>query len=146
MVEPLFKRRIREELKIMYTKLWLDDVKDDNGCLITFDGVDGKSRVIDNAVRELKTVSCLNKLNITLARSDDKELGDEGYRISAEEGKYRIEALTDTGLIYGSFRFINLYRISSDKVINAREVPTSMFRMLNHWDNMDGSIERGYSG
>ncbi|MCR4789156.1 MAG: alpha-glucuronidase [Lachnospiraceae bacterium] len=130
----------------MYTKLWLDYVTDDNGCIVSFDGDLSDNKLIDNAVNELRSCNCLKDLNIVLGFTDDSSLGDEGYRISTSVMGYKIEAYKDTGLIYGAFRFISLYRLSEDKTISVTEVPVNKLRMLNHWDNMDGSIERGYSG
>ena len=43
----------------------------------------------------------------------------------------------------GSFRFIQLYHLDFREVT---EVSENRLRMLDHWDNMGGSIERGYSG
>ncbi len=130
----------------MYTKLWLDDVTEDNGCRVALSDNVKRSRITENALKELKTCNSLKDLDITLAHSDDAELSEEGYKITGTGKDYRIEALTDTGLVYGSFRFINLYRLSKDKRIDVKEVPACKLRMLDHWDNMDGSIERGYSG
>ena len=130
----------------MYTKLWLDYVTDDNGTVVSCDDALKDSPVIQNAVNELKSCVYLKNLNIVLELTDDDSLGDEGYRISTSVMGYRIEAKTQTGLIFGSFRFIALYRLNDKGDINVTEVPVNKLRMLDHWDNMDGSIERGYSG
>ena len=130
----------------MYTKLWLDYVTDDNGTVVSCDDAIKDSPVIQNAINELKSCVYLKDLNIVLELTDDGSLGDEGYRISTSVMGYRIEAKTQTGLIFGSFRFIALYRLNDGGNINVTEVPVNKLRMLNHWDNMDGSIERGYSG
>lgn len=58
-----------------------------------------------------------------------------------------ILARTESGIMYGVFELIR--RIASNQSINQVEIlenPKNPLRMLNHWDNMDGSIERGYSG
>ncbi|MCR4991098.1 MAG: alpha-glucuronidase [Lachnospiraceae bacterium] len=129
----------------MYTKLWLDNVTDDNGTVVLFDKSLEGNRIIENAVSELKSAQSLKNLNIELKLVKDDSLKEEGYRIKTSVMGYVIEANTDIGLIYGSFRFINLFRLDR-KDINVTEVPANKLRMLNHWDNMDGSIERGYSG
>ena len=130
----------------MYTRLWLDYDTDDNGCIVSFDEKLAGNKRVENAVNELRSCSYLKNLNIVLGITDDKDLGNEGYRITTSVMGYSIEACTDRGLIFGAFRFISLYRLSTDKNINVTEVPQNKLRMLNHWDNMDGSIERGYSG
>lgn len=78
---------------------------------------------------------------------DDAELGDEGYYISTDDNGFSINAFGMKGLMYGVFRFFNLLRSASlYKGFEERKVPSNNFRMLNHWDNMTGDIERGYSG
>ena len=55
------------------------------------------------------------------------------------------------GLLYGAFHFLRLAAIGSlDEAalagLDIAERPRNPLRMINHWDNMDGSIERGYAG
>ncbi|WP_440192588.1 alpha-glucuronidase [Anaerocolumna jejuensis] len=70
-----------------------------------------------------------------------------GYRIVEENGRIRITAAEPEGLLYGSFDLIRqVQRGVSLRGINRLKLPDNPLRMLNHWDNMDGSIERGYSG
>ncbi len=78
--------------------------------------------------------------------------GDEpagAFSIIAEEGSKIITVTSSSpeGLLYGAFRLIFLLRTADEfKDLNCSETPASPLRMLNHWDNLDGSIERGYSG
>lgn len=131
----------------MYTKLWLGERVEDNGSSVSVSGVLPESEMIQNAVSEIKKSAALSAAKVSLKISSDPMLKDEGYRITTIENKiYEISGNTEKALLYGSFRFVNLYRLSSDKIINVCEVPKNPLRMLNHWDNMDGSIERGYSG
>lgn len=130
----------------MYSKLWLDDKVADNGCTINVYGFDTMSPVVKNAVSELKTSKSLENLIIRLNKVSDNTLGDEGYSLAGSESGYDIYANTEKGLIYGAFRFVALYRMGADFSGYIKEVPANPLRMLNHWDNMDGSIERGYSG
>ncbi len=84
---------------------------------------------------------------IILSRSSDFSLGGEGYRISVNGKGVTIEGLSDKAIVYGTFRFLALVR--TGKLTDGAqivEVPSNPIRMLDHWDNMDGSIERGYSG
>jgi alpha-glucuronidase len=75
----------------------------------------------------------------------------EGYGIKCQEGKCTISATTEAGLLYGVFallRNLQVQWITDFDVWSFEEEkePSNPLRMLNHWDNMDGSIERGYSG
>jgi alpha-glucuronidase len=78
-------------------------------------------------------------------------LGDEGYLItSVTNGKNRftvIAAIRDIGLLYGTFHFLRILQTHQplDK-IDVLSTPKIKLRLLNHWDNLDGTIERGYAG
>lgn len=129
----------------MYTKLWLDYVVNDNGIKVTVSDELKGNVVADNAVKELKSCKYLKDIEVSLKLVSNGELEEEGYRITKEGSTVTIEANGDCGIIYGAFRFIALMRLGM-KDGTVTEVPQSKLRMLNHWDNMDGSIERGYSG
>jgi alpha-glucuronidase len=58
-----------------------------------------------------------------------------------------VTALNDRGVLYGAFALLR--RVALRQPIDAldeQENPYAPIRMLNHWDNLDGSIERGYAG
>jgi alpha-glucuronidase len=58
-----------------------------------------------------------------------------------------IAANTDIGLLYGTFQFMRLVQTHQpiDR-IDMVSVPSTHYRLLNHWDNLDRSVERGYAG
>lgn len=130
----------------MWTNLWLDDITDFNNTRVVVGNGIKEDAVINNAIWELEYSSSLKDAIVTLAIVNDSFLGEEGYKISGQFPDYKIEGNTNNALLFGTFRLIALYRMSNNKVINVTEVPKNPLRMLNHWDNMDGSIERGYSG
>ena len=71
----------------------------------------------------------------------------EAYRVYEQGGVIHIEASDANGILYGIFEFIRqLQQEKSLKGLKLQKAPAAPLRMLNHWDNMDGSIERGYSG
>ncbi len=73
--------------------------------------------------------------------------GPEGYHVFEEEGSVVIAASTDRGWLYGAFELIHQMQMENPlSGLDVRKEPVMPLRMLNHWDNMDGSIERGYSG
>ena len=58
-----------------------------------------------------------------------------------------VEASDANGILYGAFELIRCLQLAKNlEGINLTKEPVMPLRMLNHWDNMDGSIERGYSG
>ncbi len=90
-------------------------------------------------IRSLNLVSRLDRL------------GNEGYLIveTTSKGKKRIviASNSEVGTLYGAFHFLRL--IQSNKpvgALNIEEKPQTTHRLLNHWDNLDRTIERGYAG
>lgn len=130
----------------MYSRLWLDETIDENGAIIISEGFDNSLPIYENAVRELISSKALKDYTVKLVKAGDASLSEEGYEINKEGDKYVIKANNETALMYASMRFINLVKLCHDFSNPVKEVPKNPLRMLNHWDNMDGSIERGYSG
>ena len=102
--------------------------------------------------------------NVELKIDKALNLG-EGYNIYArpaqqgDNNQYEatITASNPIGLLYGAYELIRLqntdaYNTGSgnqqnfSKAIDETEKPQVGLRILNHWDNLDGSIERGYAG
>src|SRR5204863_3502114 len=80
-----------------------------------------------------------------------KDLGEEGFVIytSVENGKTRtmITANTDIGLLYGVFHFLRLLQTQQNiSQLNITSTPKLKLRLLNHWDNLNRTVERGYAG
>lgn len=67
-------------------------------------------------------------------RLDSSMDSEEGYRINGDT----LSARTEIGLLYGAYALLRGEHTSSS--------PFFRLRILNHWDNLDGSIERGYAG
>ncbi|ARS36455.1 alpha-glucuronidase family glycosyl hydrolase [Pontibacter actiniarum] len=93
--------------------------------------------------------SALVKELATAARL--KPLGEEGYLLltTAKDGKQYtvIAANTDIGVLYGSFHFLRLLQTQQDiGKLSLASSPKIKHRVLNHWDNLDRTVERGYSG
>ena len=155
-----------------YAKLWLDysPKKNNMDCgllnKIIFSGSYSADKIIENAKKELciglkemldispviteeisGTSSCGNCNSLT---SGKDILDSEEYSISVKEGKLAITSGSSTGILYGVFDILRT--VACEKEVeetyrnNKTVRPSNPLRMLNHWDNMDGSIERGYSG
>lgn len=78
-------------------------------------------------------------------------LGTEGFLIRCLSIKGHraivIAGNSDLGALYGAFHFLRLLQTGqSPDRLNIRQRPRLQIRMLNHWDNLDGSVERGYAG
>lgn len=73
-------------------------------------------------------------------------LGEEGYRIEKKDGGYRIISTSETGLLYGMYGLHRLMSIGEMPKFPYESVPDQNIRMIDHWDNFDGTVERGYAG
>ena len=119
---------------------------------------DKSNEVIANAVGEL--VYGIKKMLDTRTEITDEEKPESGILIRRQqeipEGGWQIKeehnilyllASEETGVLYGVFHILR--QIAMEKTLCGAEficAPDNPLRMFNHWDNMDGSIERGYSG
>ncbi|MDR6553904.1 alpha-glucuronidase [Paenibacillus qinlingensis] len=71
----------------------------------------------------------------------------EAYSLTPLASGFEIAGGSKRGLLYGVYRFLNrLATGESIDQIHERSAPQVDYRIINHWDNMDGHIERGYAG
>lgn len=83
---------------------------------------------------------------IELRLSKEKQLGREGYRITPGPGTLTVTAAGEPGLLYGAYHLLRMQGAGMPVEGEITEVPAYDVRVLNHWDNLDGTIERGYAG
>ena len=86
-----------------------------------------------------------------LVGNDIEVLTDEGFIIKSLTYKKKsitiISAKKNIGILYATFRFLHLMQTHKKlKPIDLVDSPKIDLRMLNHWDNLDRSVERGYAG
>ncbi len=125
---------------------------------ISFQGFDKENIVLQNAVKELELgitgmlsvkteISFEKQLSAGLQIIKNDEIAAEGYIIEEKEGILTLQASDENGMLYGVFELLR--QISMERSLKGFYIstqPDNPFRMYNHWDNMNGSIERGYSG
>ncbi|MBM7784715.1 alpha-glucuronidase family glycosyl hydrolase [Tenggerimyces flavus] len=80
-----------------------------------------------------------------------EKLGPEGYVVRrARVGKVDVVLVAsagERGVLYGAFHLLRLLQTQRGvEKLNVAERPANPLRLANHWDNLDGSVERGYSG
>ncbi|MGM9937037.1 MAG: alpha-glucuronidase, partial [Candidatus Ornithomonoglobus sp.] len=126
---------------------------------------DSKDRCVLNAVQELKMFCRAGGGDPSAEYRDNTDglkgvilsCGDErgdyydiewqSYRLEEKNGRLVISSQSSCGVLWGVFDLIRRIRCGEKlNGLNATCVPDNPFRMLNHWDNDDGSVERGYSG
>ena len=82
------------------------------------------------AAQELRNYYDGERVNLVI----DAAMAQDAYRIQGNT----ITAKNETGLLYGAYALLR-----GETGYSAPQWP---LRILNHWDNLDGSIERGYAG
>lgn len=147
-----------------WTQLWLKyEPKKDagNGSFFTglvWKGFDLESAIIKNAQKELKngiqgmlgiTVEdgADGKAGLVIEKSEAVQIKGEGYLLKEADSTLTLSARDEKGVLYGVFHILRI--VAMEKPLKSMEAlvnPDNPLRMYNHWDNMDGSIERGYSG
>ncbi len=78
-------------------------------------------------------------------------LGQEGYAIRSitRDGKpvTLLAANSEFGLLHGAYHWLRLAQTGASlDALDIRSAPRIGLRLLNHWDNLDGTVERGYAG
>lgn len=82
-----------------------------------------------------------------VTKEELNRIGDEGFIIKAKPGKTFITGNTDIAVLYGIFHYLRLLQTNQQvSNLNIVSVPKLKLRMLNHWDNLNRTVERGYAG
>ena len=150
-----------------YANLWLGykSKKENKDCKclkqIRINGADQEDVITKNAVSELNEglkamldaepdVTFGSAVAPAAVNCGKDILDNEEYKISANADSLVIDAKSPAAALYAAFDILRT--VATEKKVeevyaSAKTVrPSNPLRMLNHWDNMDGSIERGYSG
>lgn len=71
----------------------------------------------------------------------------DGFAITSSEHQVRILSSTEAGLLYGVYSLLRMQAAGQVTVpLSVTEQSVYDLRILNHWDNPDGTVERGYAG
>ncbi|MES2332557.1 MAG: alpha-glucuronidase [Bacteroidota bacterium] len=102
----------------------------------------GKSATISIAEQELKQ-SWHGKpgASVTLTIVSDNAIKGDGFRLGATS----VQAKNDAGILYGVYELLRRQQTGkpiAEEVVN----PSYEIRILNHWDNLNGTIEHGFGG
>jgi len=118
--------------------LWLRNKNTGNVTVVCAD----KSATTAIAVQELKDGwQGQDGATITLKIKKDKTIKTDGFKLSANV----IQANTPSGLLYGAYELLRRQQ-TGEPIVEKIYNPSYQVRTLNHWDNLDGTIERGYAG
>jgi alpha-glucuronidase len=74
-------------------------------------------------------------------------LAEDGFQIIRTGRELIVTGTNDRGVLYGVFALLRAIELQwSESELNIREEPYAPVRWVNEWDNLDGTIERGYGG
>ncbi|RYE28955.1 MAG: alpha-glucuronidase, partial [Sphingobacteriaceae bacterium] len=110
-----------------------------------------KENELANGTLLIGTPASSKLINFLPVKTALQGLGNEGYLIQTITTNQKkitvIAANTDVGVLYGVFNFLKLLQTHQNiNALNLKDFPRIKLRLLNHWDNLDGSVERGYAG
>ncbi len=142
-----------------WSQLWLNYHKtsdSENKWKMSIENFNADNRVMKNLAEELRlALESLSSSELTedaeaevfLSISRNSNLTSNGYVVKKSGSDISIEAADENGALYGVFHLLRLMVTGEfDNDFEKKCEPDNPLRMMNHWDNMDGSIERGYSG
>lgn len=132
-----------EEAKKRRVKAWIFEGKP----LAEAHALRHRRAIVETLERSMREDPSVTE-HLYLSIREDEDWGEEGYRISIDHDLL-IEAQTSIGLFYGVSELDRRLRsgtLDADRPQTWVQKPQIRRRVVNHWDNMDGSIERGYAG
>ena len=87
------------------------------------------------------------KVNAEVVVDESLDLINDGFMIKDTPEGRKIMAKTEIGALYGTYALQRLERTGkAGGTLDIREEPSYERRILNHWDNPDLTVERGYAG
>ena len=78
--------------------------------------------------------------------NDVPDLEEDGFWLNTEGETIKILGQNERGALYGAFEYLSMLAQGDFSRISSVNNPNQPIRWVNQWDNMDGSIERGYGG
>ena len=127
------------------SKLWLRAETGKNAIV----SANKQSSAIDIAGQELASQWKGAPVQLNIVNNKDlKKLGKDAYLIAGNRlTGVSILASAEQGLLYGVFHLLRLQETGNDVgMLHIAESPKYDLRILNHWDNLNRTVERGYAG
>ncbi|MCD8354403.1 MAG: alpha-glucuronidase [Clostridiales bacterium] len=143
-----------------YTKCWLEypRICDETGKTLTIACL-LPGAVAQRAVEELRlgleglygsVLEVTEEQSADITLDCDPGMHQEGYEVHVRQGRCTIVSGGERGALYGAFALLRQLQMEQCAwealTWEGKGRPANPMRVLNHWDNLDGSIERGYSG
>ena len=80
------------------------------------------------------------------ALNNPPDLVEDGFWLDTKSSPIQILALNERGALYGAFEYLSMLAQGNTTAVAYATNPTAPVRWVNQWDNLDGSIERGFGG
>lgn len=142
-------------------KAWLVDGNSPTLAVVQNEIEIALSGLLGNSVPSVSNLSSDNILILATSKSlllsslhlDErlKNSGAEGFIILSttinKKNAIVVTSKTEFGVLYGTFHFLRLLQTQQDiSKLSVESTPRLKLRLLNHWDNLDRTVERGYAG
>ena len=107
----------------------------------------GNSAVLESARQELLRGFRTPRAQAIVLGGAAANLKPDGYELKTAGGKIVITGADDPGVLYGAFALLRKVALGESIAdLDEKSEPRVPVRWVNHWDNLDGTIERGYGG
>lgn len=127
------------------SRLWLRAENNANATITA----NKNGATLDIAINELQKQWQGGSLDLSIQKTKAlRELGEDGFAIKGnKDSKLSISSISEKGILYGAFHLLRLQETGNlPDEISIEESPKYDIRILNHWDNLNRTVERGYAG
>lgn len=127
------------------SRLWLRyDTISQPSTSVSVSGVKPTNPTMDIAIGEIERAGITMPVTLRIKKSKSHP---DAYSLKGDGRSITIEAVSPAGLLYGAFALCRASALGRDlSAISENTSPAFDLRMLNHWDNLNGTVERGYAG
>ncbi len=129
-----------------WEQAWLSYAEPKDACEVPVTCCPEEDAVLGRAKEELALAAKELPQGKMIWLKQSEEWDKEAYQICVGASDITITGGSSVGILYGVFGLLRRLRTKGLTDGSWSESPKNPLRMLNHWDNIDGSIERGYSG
>lgn len=128
--------------------LWLRMPKNTRPAKVRLHGAKSSSPTLQIASQEIRDYWADQSISVTLS-VEKPYTDDESYSIHHTRGSITVSSHSETGVLYGVYQLLRMQQTISSSMpaeYDYESSPAFDVRILNHWDNPDGTVERGYAG
>ncbi|KAI1742405.1 glycoside hydrolase superfamily [Xylaria scruposa] len=111
-------------------------------------GILGKDLAISHKSNESLSivVGTIDAFIAAGGKPDVPELSEDGFWLNTKGKTVEILGHNERGALYGAFEYLSMLAQGNFTKVAYATNPSALIRWINQWDNMDGTIERGYAG